>query len=320
MTGSERGTGEYEYEVSVVILTYHPDWNKLRQTVLSAVFQKDVHREIVIADDGSKDNCRKQLEELFEELQFPDYRLVMNPENRGTIANYISGLEASRGEYAKSISPGDFLTGETVLRDWLRFIRKEGCDWSFSEALYYREEDDEMHLMPTPGFPVYRGPYRRRDIQRCRWNYAVLDDAALGATMLGKTALKIRYAQELAGIGNKYCEDYVFRMMMFDGVWGGYYESDTVFYERGTGISSGGDPVWQQRIQEEFLRMSRLLMERKNPDDFQRRMLRQIRKKTSMKAMIRIPGKIRRALLFQVIRRRPLLDFEGTKSWREKCR
>ena len=87
MTGSERGTGEYEYEVSVVILTYHPDWNKLRQTVLSAVFQMDVHREIVIADDGSKDNCRKQLEELFEELQFPDYRLVMNP-GRGIKAEF----------------------------------------------------------------------------------------------------------------------------------------------------------------------------------------------------------------------------------------
>ena len=319
MKGESDRRGAFEYEISVIILTYHPDWDKLRQTICSAVFQEGVRLQIVVADDGSPDNCRERMEALFSKLGFSDYKLVLNPENHGTIANFISGLEAARGEYAKCISPGDFLTGSDVLKGWLDFTRREGYDWTFSDALYYRNAPDGMQLLPTPPFPVYLNCYHRKNAQRCRWNYAVLDDAALGATLLGRTATKLRYARELAGIGNLYCEDYIYRMMMYDGVCGGYYPRETVFYEYGTGISSGGNSKWQQRITDEFLAMSRLLMARENPDPFQQRMQRQIRKKTSMRAMVRIPGKITRALLFKLVRRKARIDFAATEPWRRRC-
>ncbi len=308
------------FDITVLVLTYQPSEAALRKTLLSAVRQKGVSVEIVVSDDGSRDNLFGMIEQLFRAEGFTHYQLLEHRENRGTIANYLAGLEAARGMYTKSISPGDFLTGPDVLAQWLDVMRREDWGWSFSDAIYYEIRGEEMCLLPTPPFPVYRRPYLKGDTLRQRWNYTVLDDAALGATMMGKTELKKMYAQELLGTGNKYVEDYIFRLMMFDGVPCGYYPRETVFYEHGTGISSGKSKEWNERIAAEFFRMNELLLSRTCHDAFQEKMLRQLRKKTSFPAMMRIPGKLRRYLLFQMIRRKPVMHPEETLAWRTSCR
>ena len=184
---AEKGTSGWKYDVSVVVLSYHPEFAKEKQTILSAIYQKGISVQIIVADDGSEKNYRQELEELFSARGFVDYKLVMNEKNQGTIANYISALRAAEGEYTKAISPGDYLTGETVLRDWINYLRKEKTDWSFSEAIYYLTENGKDQSLAKAAFPVYTDPYFRHDIRKARWNYVVLDDAAHGCTMLGKT-------------------------------------------------------------------------------------------------------------------------------------
>lgn len=318
--GKENREDGTSFDVTVLVLTYHPVWEALALTLRSVLMQRDVSLEIIVADDGSEVNFARETERLFQAYGFSDYQLLEHTENRGTISNYISGLEAARGRYTKSISPGDFLTGPEVLRKWLSSTVQEGWDWSFSDAVYYRMQGENPQFLPTPPFPVYLKPYEKRDAERERWNYTVLDDAALGATMLGRTSLKLSYARELQAIGNKYAEDYLFRLMMFDGVPCGYFPETTVFYEHGTGISSGGDPVWQKRIQEEFFRMNTLLLARPAPDAFRKRMQRALRRKTSFVGMLLVPGKLRRYLLFQVIRRKPRMDTSGAAAWIRACR
>lgn len=310
----------FAYEVTYLVLTYHSEWAALRTTLISAVLQKGVRLEIVVADDGSGDFPKDKVEALFKEYDFEDYQLVLNETNRGTIANYISGLEVARGEFTKSIAPGDFLTREGLMRDWVDALRSSGREWSFADVQYYGTEQGNMIPLPTPPFPVYLSPYLRGDDRRARWNYAALDDSAHGVTMLGRTALKLKYARELAATGNRYCEDYIFRVMMFDGVCAAYFPETVVYYEFGTGISSGKSEVWKKRIADEFFRLGQLLLERQTDDPFQLRMQKVIRRKTSMAAMIFIPGKLRRWFLFQVIRRKPRLDFSRTEAWRQLCR
>ena len=126
----QAGTGS-SYEVTVLVITYHPAWEKLRQTLISAMLQKDVRCQIVIADDGSDENHRDRILSLFREYAFTEYTLVLNDHNQGTVANYLSGLRAAEGEYTKGISPGDFFSGPFVLREWLNDLKSQKTEWSF---------------------------------------------------------------------------------------------------------------------------------------------------------------------------------------------
>ena len=313
----DKGRG---YDVTALVLTYHSDFNKLRQTLLSLIHQEAVSLQIVVADDGSPENHREEIAALFKQFGFSDYSLVMNPVNQGTIRNVISGLEAARGEYTKCISPGDFLAGPGVLGDWLRFMKDQGCDWSFSEIVNYHNEAGGERISTEMAQPVYVKPYLKGDRRRARWNYVVLDDAAPGCAMMGRTALKLRYARELADAGNRYAEDYLFRVMMFDGVYGEYYPVATTFYEFSTGISSGRSKEWNQRLFEEYLRMNRLMADRENQDAFQKRMVKYCLRKTSPFAMLFVPGKLRRFLKLHLHPRTWPVDLEASREWREKCR
>lgn len=308
------------YEVSAVVLTYHSDYAKLRQTLLSLILQEDVGLEIIVADDGSEENHRDAIEELFQQHGFSDYKLVMNPVNRGTIFNYISALEAAEGEFVKSLSPGDFLAAPDALSGWLKFMREKGSDWSFSEIINYHTEDGEERISTETAMPVYVKPYLEDDRKRARWNYVVLDDAAPGCAFMGRTELKLKYAKELADAGNKFGEDYLFRVMMFDGICGDYYPAATTFYEFATGISSGRSKEWTQLLFGEYLRMNRLMADRKDQDAFQRKMAKYVLRKTSAFAMLFVPGKLRRFLKLHLHPRTFPVNLADSEEWRRKCR
>ena len=95
------------YDVSVVVLTYNPVMEKLKSTLLSVLNQKNVEIQIIISDDGSKIDFRKEIEELFFEFNFTHYKLFLNKENVGTIENYYFALEKTDSLLIKGISPGD---------------------------------------------------------------------------------------------------------------------------------------------------------------------------------------------------------------------
>ena len=308
------------YDVTVIVLTYHSTFSKLRQTLLSLIFQENVSMQIIVADDGSPENHREEMIELFAQYGFSDYKLVLNRQNQGTILNLVSGLEKADGIYTKCISPGDFLISGDTLCNWVRFMRENALDWSFSEIVNYSLDGDRETVSSEIAMPVYIKPYLDGDRSTMRWNYVVLDDAAPGCAFMGKTQLKKRYAEELASAGNKYAEDLIFRMMMFDGVCGGFYPAATVFYEYGTGISTGKNKTWASRIFGEYLRMNELLAQRPNPDAFQRKMLKYTKRKTSAFAMIFVPGKLRRFLKLHLCPRRFPVALADSEEWREKCR
>ena len=50
------------YDVSVCVLTYHPDYDRLFITLTSVIRQKGCTCEIIIADDGTPDFRQKEIE------------------------------------------------------------------------------------------------------------------------------------------------------------------------------------------------------------------------------------------------------------------
>jgi len=99
-------------KMSVLVLQYNASVIEVQKTIQSILRQQNIEFEIVVADDGSKENHFTQLEDYFKARGFSHYTLVNNPHNGGTVKNILSGVKMCNGKYVKCISPGDYLYDE----------------------------------------------------------------------------------------------------------------------------------------------------------------------------------------------------------------
>lgn len=279
------------YPVTILMICYHSEFEKIRQTLESIFMQKEVDYEIVLADDGSEDNHEKEITECFRQHHFDNYKLVLNQKNQGTVRNILSGLKVSEGAYIKDISPGDRLVGEWTIRKWVDFMNGHSCDWSFSDAVYYRNDGGKDRIIQDRAYPQIISPYKAGKDEACRWNYVVLRDIALGAVMMTQRDLMEKYICRIAEQGVVYAEDNIWRMMMFEGHVGSYYPETTVLYEYGSGISTSENSVWKERLMRDWEITSEMICSYANPDSFQRRIIGCMKRKRAWSKFM-IPGKI----------------------------
>lgn len=261
-----------EIEISIVVITYNSMRDKLFMTLDSILKQKDVNYEIIVADDGSKNNYFSEIRKYFINNAFFDYKLVENKVNKGTVSNLFSGLIKANGKYIKVISPGDMLYKKETLRNWIDFIEDNHLQWSFSEVIHYRMHDGIVTPIEVNTNPIDVNTYMRGTEKDKQWNYFAIRDVAVGASMIGLKSIQVEYCQQIL---NKviYVEDNMWCMMMFDGKIGGYYPEYTVLYEHGLGISTSKNDIWGERIQIDRRKTDEILCERTGLDKFQRKML-----------------------------------------------
>ena len=124
------------YAISVVVLTYNSKLDDIEKTILSIIKQKGVNFEIIIADDGSKENYFNNIKEIFEKNSFQHYQFIGSEKNNGTCKNYYNAIEIAKGEYIKPISPQDLLYNDTTLCDWYHFVKENQIRVSFGNAIY----------------------------------------------------------------------------------------------------------------------------------------------------------------------------------------
>ena len=86
-------------DVSVVVVTFNPSWEKLRITLLSILFQKNINMEIIISDDCSVNNYFEEVRELFAKNSFSNYYLISHIENQGTVNNLLDAVQQCKGRY-----------------------------------------------------------------------------------------------------------------------------------------------------------------------------------------------------------------------------
>lgn len=79
--------------LSVVIPVYNEEAT-LRE-IVAAVRAVPIDKEVVLVDDGSRDNSRAIIAELG---RLPDVRVALHPENRGKGAALRTGFQMARGE------------------------------------------------------------------------------------------------------------------------------------------------------------------------------------------------------------------------------
>ena len=239
---------DFKFDVSIICVIYNSSFERIKLTLDSALVQRGVRFEIVIADDGSADNHKEEIIKLFNEYNFLNYKLVFNEKNQGILSNFLSGLSVSEGKYAKGIGPGDFFYRDTIFEDWINYMETNKKVWSFSDIVNYIKTKSGREVVSVMANPQDITPYVKGDLKRCRWNYLVLHDIVNGASIICQTNILREYCHRIKSKGIIYAEDNIFRIMMFEGIVGGYFPFSTIFYERGEGISTSNNDVWKKDV------------------------------------------------------------------------
>ena len=283
-------------KVSVIVLTYHSPWEKLKATIRSILLQEDVDYEIVFADDGSEQNWDDEITKLLEGSDVV-YTFANLPENGGTVKNVWNGLAAAEGEYIKLITPGDFLYDRKTLSQWVHFMEAQKSLVSFGDAVYYNQADGvptPIAATPAPANrQVFDLPQNRNDVFV---NCLLAHDTILGASLFMKADLMRHYLQLIVG-RVKYAEDYMMRLMIFDDVSVHHYPEKAIWYEYGTGISTSKESEWAERLRKDLAATDEILKERGTaPDKIAKEYLELLRNDSSnpilhkMKKVTRFPG------------------------------
>lgn len=234
-----------EIQVSVIVLSYNPKSDKLFGTLNAAIAQKEVDFEVVVCDDGSKENHFDEIRKFFEEKHFTDYVLVENTQNQGTVKNYLSGLKAASGKYTFATSPGDYIFDEYTIRDFYKFASKRKSLICFGNAVYYHMENEMPHISRQLNIP-----YRPKLFNEAKSkNEAEIDfyfeGRILGAMFLRERNTAIKYVEIIAPF-SKFVEDATSSAAaLADGVMIDYFDRNIVWYEYGTGVSTQSlDSPW----------------------------------------------------------------------------
>lgn len=237
------------YEVSVVLLSYNPDFEKLKSTINSVIKQQDIELQLIIADDGSKCLPYKEIMAYLKENSFEDYLIVDNSENKGTVKNYISGVEKAEGTYIKAISPGDFLYDTTCLRKIVDYMEQHAYKICFGKSIYYYKESEQYNFLSNPN-PVDLNVYKAQNYKKILTNYFVYQDYVLGANFIVEKELLLNSLRNIE-IVVKYAEDTSVLYMLANGEKIGLYDDYFLWYEYGTGISTGTNDKWKQILYNE---------------------------------------------------------------------
>lgn len=293
--------------VSVLVLTYNPNKDKLFDTINSILFQQKIKIQIVISDDGSVENYFENIERYLYRMGFDDYKLIASKKNQGIVRNTLEGVNACDGKYIKTISPGDCLTQKDILFEWVEHIRNSGKRWSIGDSIYYQKDGlEKVKFVSHQAHPLIVDAYQEQREKECIWNYVVLNDVALGAAILCERNTFKTYLERIAG-KVIYGEDTAFRLMMFDGIVADYFPVPVIFYEYGLGVSTSGEETWHNRIVADWNTSEKIMSEDTTQlTEFQMKMVRVFEARQKRRGCRKIfmelfvKGKIRMAIIRRI--------------------
>ena len=251
-----------KYDVSVIICTYNSQWNKLKSTISSILEQKNKKYEIIITDDGSTDTNFDKVNKLLERFNFRSYNLISHNVNQGIVENYYSALIAAQGEYVYGIAPGDMLYDDKVLCNLHNFAKKNNASVCFGNAVYYNVISEGVKVF----YDVKNAPSRPwlydsdLPIEKIK-EYFFMGNIINGASFFRRTEIAIKYVDRIRGI-SKYVEDNTTTaLLLADGIRVWHYDDFTVWYEYGTGVSTGNDSKWKKLLENDFNKVNSMLLQ-----------------------------------------------------------
>ena len=248
--------------ISILMVTYNSSWDKTRQTLKSIINQNFQNFEIIIADDGSKENNYELIKDYFQKINYSNYKLVNNSVNKGTVENIISGLNYCNGDYIKLISPGDFFYNTNTLKKIFDEIKGHREAIYLTRYVFYKNENDKRIIYDNKMFPKDIRPYNKQNYKKIKYNYLLKLDLILGAAVIYKANKLKEYIVDIKNYV-KYAEDTVMLYMIANNEKILPLNTIGGWYEYSTGISTTDDERWTKIITDEISSIFILLYEKK---------------------------------------------------------
>ena len=115
--------------VSVIVPVYNLE-NFIIQTMDSVLVQTYPHWELLLVEDGSRDNSAGMITEYIAEKGDDRIRLIRQPSNQGAARARNRGLREARGRYIAYLD-GDDLWMPEKLEKQIRFMEQKEAAFSF---------------------------------------------------------------------------------------------------------------------------------------------------------------------------------------------
>ena len=131
-------------EVSVVISTVGR-WDLLRTTLGGALGQREVEHEVIVVDDGSRDETQERLAELPD----PRLRVVRSRSSTGPAAARNRGLAEARGEWVAFLDDDD-LWSPAKLRAQIDVATKQDAEFAYAGVIVLNEQGSVIEVEPAP--------------------------------------------------------------------------------------------------------------------------------------------------------------------------
>lgn len=258
---------------TILMITYNSQLFKIFLTLQSIVSQRFDDYEIVIADDGSKQNYFLEIEEFLKKQKFDRYKLIANEKNKGTVQNLISGLKHTEGKYVKFISAGDVLFDQNTIQDVYDFMEREHCCCCFGLIQGYRMEGHGCIKKVKYFHPFDMNAYRKKDGKRIARNLVLYSDNVCGAAICYEKEYALNYMQRI-------CPEVVYEEDIFQVLASveeapvQLYDRYMIWYEIGTGMTTKKHSEFEQLIREDVERFYRKLYETHSENPFVKKRFR----------------------------------------------
>lgn len=238
-------------QVSVIVLTYNPDNRKLRQTLTAIAAQQEIDLELIISDDGSAKKDFSFLDAFMEQVGIHNYKLLAHAENRGTVQSCLSAVEAATGQYVFLTSPGDYLFDPLALRDLYRFAQENNAPLCFGNAVFYNAETGIPKLTRTYGSPAAPQLYVPGSTRgKCAFFGGCW---VIGASYFRSRELALDAFRVISQTA-KFMEDTPSTAYaLASGEQLCYCDRNLVWYEDGTGVSTGASEKWKKILHQDAL-------------------------------------------------------------------
>lgn len=121
--------------VSVVVITYNSE-KTIIETLDSISTQTYQNIELIVSDDGSKDNTCRAVQDwlVLNNGRFVNSELLTVETNQGTVKNLNRGVFASSGEWIKSIAGDDCLI-DTSIEEYVKYVNMhQDCKMCISQT------------------------------------------------------------------------------------------------------------------------------------------------------------------------------------------
>ncbi len=122
--------------ISFVIPCYNSE--AYMQKAIDSVLQAKKEAEVIIVNDGSKDNTLKIARKYAK--KYPDIIKVVDKENGGHGSGVNAGLKIATGKYFKVVDSDDWLDGAS-LKEVIKTLKKTDVDMLIVNYVYEKEGD-----------------------------------------------------------------------------------------------------------------------------------------------------------------------------------